>query len=560
MLIVAVCVVWGLGCIGLFGYKITVVMGLIPPLIIVLGIPNCVFLINEYHQEFLIHRNKIKALSRMITKIGLANFLTNFNTAVGFAAFMFVSSPILGEFGVISTIASMVVFVVSILLIPVIFSYLPDPETKHTRHLEKPWVAKWSERLIYAVNYKRPIIYSASLVIIVLGIIGLIRIKSTGYIVDDLPKNDPIVQDLQFFERNFSGVMPFEVLIDTRKKNGATRDATLRKIEKLQRVLTEYPAISKSLSIVDAVKFGRQSFYNGEESEYKLIRNEEKSFIGPYITGTGKGAKKGGNILKAFVDADKQKTRITAHIADLGTVELNRLIEELEPRIDSIFDPSDYDVTLTGTSVVFLEGTNYLVSDLIESVILAIIGIALLMAFLFSSVRMILVSFIPNIIPLLLTGAIMGYAGITVKPSTILVFGIAFGIAIDNTIHYLAKYRYELRKNGWNVAEAVNEALKDAWLSIFYTSVILFFGFSVFAASEFGGTVALGILTATTIAVAMFTNVFLLPAILLSLDKAAITKAFREEPLLVIYDEEVDINFEHLELASKRKDANNEAL
>ncbi len=558
MLIVAVCVIWGVGFIGLFDYKITVVMGLIPPLIIVLGIPNCVFLINEYHQEYIVHKNKVKALSRMITKIGLANFLTNFNTAVGFAAFMFVSSPILREFGVISTIASMVVFLVSLILIPIIFSYLAKPEAKHTKHLEKAWIAKWTDRLIYIVNNKRPAIYISTLAICILGVIGLMRIKSTGYMVDDLPTNDPIMVDLKFFEKNFNGVMPFEILIDTKKKNGATRENNLKKVEKLQELLAEYPAISKSLSIVDAVKFGRQGFYNGDPAEYKLIQSEEKSFIGPYITGTGDKSKKGGNILKAFVDQDKQKTRVTAHIADLGTVKLNALVEELKPRIDSIFSPEKYDVTLTGTSIVFLEGTNYLISDLIESVVLAIVGIALLMAFLFSSFRMILVSFIPNFIPLILTAAIMGYWGITIKPSTILVFGIAFGIAIDNTIHYLAKYRYELRRNGGKIGEAVNEALKDAWVSIFYTSVILFFGFSVFAASEFGGTVALGILTATTIVVAMFTNIFLLPAILLSLDRAATTKAFKAEPLLVIYDEEEDINYSELEITGKHPEKSSE--
>ncbi|MES2629645.1 MAG: MMPL family transporter [Bacteroidota bacterium] len=553
MLIVGVCVIWGVGTIGLFGYKITAVMGLIPPLIIVLGIPNCVFLINEYHLEYIVHKNKVKALARMITKIGLANFLTNFNTAVGFAAFIFVSSPVLREFGVISTIASMVVFLVSLLLIPIIFSYLADPQPKHTSHLEKRWITLWTERLVYIVNHKRPAIYITTIAICILGVIGLFKIKSTGYMVDDLPQNDPILVDLKFFEKNFNGVMPFEILIDTKKKNGATKDNTLRKIEKAQELLKEYPAISKSLSIVDAVKFGRQAFYNGDPAEYKLIQSEEKSFIGPYITGTGNSAKKGGNLLKAFVDKDKQKTRITTHIADLGTVKLNTLIEELKPRLDSIFPADKYTVTLTGTSVVFLEGTNYLISDLVESVVLAIVGIALLMAFLFSSFRMIMVSFIPNFIPLILTAAIMGYWGITIKPSTILVFGIAFGIAIDNTIHYLAKYRYELKRNGWNIGLAVDEALRDAWVSIFYTSVILFFGFSVFAASEFGGTIALGILTATTIVVAMFTNIFLLPAILLSLDRAATTKAFRAEPLLVIYDEEDDIDYKGLEVEKPSK-------
>ncbi len=545
MVVVAVGVLWSLGTVVLFGYKITILLGLIPPLIIVIGIPNCVYLINKYHQEYKKHGNQARALTRIIQKIGGATFLTNMTTAIGFATFIFTSSSILIEFGYIAAVNIMIVFFLSLLIIPTVFSYLPPPKQKHIKHLDNTWMLGLVNNLVNIVLNKRKFVYRITLFVIALAIYGISLIETTGNIADDVPRNDKLYSDLLFFEENFSGVMPFEVVIDTRKEGMAAQIPTLKKIEKLQEVIHSYPEFSRPLSIAEVVKFSKQAYYNGSQEMYALPTDMEKSFLAPYLTTKTKSGK--DKILRSFMDSTKRYARVTAQMADIGTKEMQRINEDIRPKIDSIFNPEKYTVYLTGNSVVFLKGTNYLVTNLILSLALAICIISVIMSFLFMSVRMVFVSILPNFIPLIVTAGLMGYFGITIKPSTILVFSIAFGISVDDTIHYLAKYRQEIRNRTWDLKGSVLSALRESGMSMAYTSIILFFGFGVFAVSNFGGTVALGVLVSITLIVAMFSNLIILPSLLLSVEKQIIVKAMNE-PLLQILDEEEDIDINELSL------------
>lgn len=545
LLVVCIGVIWSLGILVLFGYEITILTGLIPPLIIVIGIPNCIFLLNNYHTEFKNHGNKIKSLSRVIQKTGNAIFLTNTTTAVGFATFIFTKSAILVEFGIVAAIDVLVVFFLSILLIPIIFSFLNEPKIKHTKHLENKLMEKVVEILVKLVSFHRKKIYISTIVIVGFGFYGISLITTTGNIVDDLPTHDPIVTDLKFFEMNFKGVMPFEVVIDTKKKNGVFADnaKTLYKIKKLQKTIAEYPQFSKPLSIVEAIQFSYQAYKKGKPKFYILPPATELNKLKEYITkdSTRKD-------FSSFIDKNNQITRVSFQMADIGTKEMDTLLTEIYPKIDSIFDPKEYKVTVTGTSVAFLKGTNYLVENLITSLALAILLIATIMSTLFSSLRMVLISLIPNIIPLITTAALMGYIGIPIKPSTILIFSIAFGICVDDTIHFLAKYREELKKQKVGIKKPVLLALRETGKSMIYTSTVLVFGFGVFTASSFGGTIALGFLVSFTLLMAILTDLLLLPSLLLSLDKALTTKAFKKEPLFDVFDEEEDIEFDDLEV------------
>lgn len=547
MLVVITGVIWSMGVIGICDYQLSVLMGLIPPLMIVIGIPNCIFLLNKYHQEYKNHGNKIKALSRVIQKIGNATFMTNCTTAMGFATFIFTDSPLLTEFGVVASISILIVFFLSILLIPIIFSFLEEPQNRHTKHLSRKWLDKIGDWLVWMVEKKRPLIYITTICMVVIGFIGISRIQVTGNIVDDLPQNHPILKNLHFFETHFHGVMPLEIVVDTKKSGGATKRKNLKKIEKVQKLLREYPEISKSLSVVDALKFSKQAFYNGLESKYALINSSEQRYIAPYLKNTGSVEEGGNGMLKAFIDSTSQKIRISAQMADIGTLRMDELLADIRPKVDSILNPNDFNVEYTGTSVVFVKGTQYLVKNLFVSLGIAIIVIASLMALLFSSWRMVIISFVPNLIPLIFTAAIMGYMGISIKPSTILVFSIAFGISVDDTIHYLAKYRQELRVNYWNIGLSVKNAVRETGTSMIYTSIILFFGFGVFTASEFGGTQALGVLVSMTLLAAMATNLLLLPSLLMSLERYITTLAFKE-PLMEIIDEEEDIDLHELQV------------
>ena len=543
VLIVLVGVVWALGMLALFGYKITLLTGMIPPLLIVIGIPNSIYMLNKFHHEYVTHGNKIKALQRVIIKIGNATFLTNLTTASGFATFIIVKSDLLKQFGIVASLNIMGLFLLSLLLIPIIFSFIDPPSSKHVRHLENKFVSGIIGHLIKITQNYRKVVYITTVIIVGLGIYGITLIKSSGYMVDDIQESDPIYTDLKFFEDNFDGLMPLEIMVDTKKPSGAMQLSTFNKIDQLEKRLSEYPELSPPLSLLNLLKFSKQAFYNGKENYYSLPNNREKNFILQYAATGDKNA----DLLHSFLDSSKQITRISIRMKDVGTQRMEELYSGFKADIDSIFTADNYDVTVTGSSITFFKGTKYLIKNLFTSLALAILLISAFMAIMFSSWRMVIMSLTPNVIPLIFTAAIMGFADIPIKASTILVFSIAFGISVDNTIHFLAKYRQELNATNWDIRKSVVLALKETGVSMFYTSVVLFFGFGIFTLSSFGGTVAMGILVSLTLLVAVTSNLILLPSLLTGLERLTTTQAFKE-PLLHIYDEEEDIELEDLEI------------
>jgi len=542
MLVVIIAVVWVLGTTVLFGYKITILTGILPPLLIVIGVENSIFLLNKYLNEYRLHGNKVLALSRMISRIGNANLLTNATTAAGFAAFIITSNELLVEFGIVASVNILVTYLLSLFILPILFSYFPVPTAKHLQHLDKGFINLIVTRVTSIILTKRTAIYTITSIVFVAAIYGITMLKTTGNIVDDISKKEKLYKDMIFLEQNFKGVMPLEITVNTHKRNGILRLSTLKKIDQLQDTLALYSEFSKPLSVVEVVKSAKQAFYRGNEKMYSLPNNQEKNFILSYVPEIGSGNK---GILNAFVDSNFQTTRISVQMANIGTNDINRILTDIQPKIDSIFPPNKYDISLTGTSVVFLKGTNYLVKNLFMSLMLAVVIITILMALIFSSARMILISLIPNLIPQILTAGMMGYFDIPIKPSTILIFSIALGISVDNTIHFLSRYRLQLRHNNWKIRPAVLGALIETGYSMVYSAIVLFFGFYIFTLSSFGGTEALGYLVSFTLIVALLSNLFVLPSLLLSLDKRIITKSFKE-PYLEVFDEEEDIELDKL--------------
>lgn len=546
MIVVILGVVFSFGTIAILNYEVSVLMALIPPVLIVIGIPNCIFLINKFHNEFKRTQNKDYALRKMVQKIGNITLLTNLTTASGFAAFMLTNSETLQEFGLIASINIIFIFLLSLFIIPIYFSFASPPKYRHTKHLDKIWINMLVERLVFLVQYRRKNIYFITTILILFGVFGILNVKTTGNITDELPKEGDLYKDLKFFESNFGGVMPLEVVVNTKKKNGLLKSYNLRKIEQLSQELATFKEFSKPSSYVDVVKYSKQAFYNGDSAYYSLPNSQEQRMILSYL----KNSSASMNMGALMMDSLKQEARISLRVADISTTKMDSVFEALLPKVNKIFDADKYDVTITGSSVVFLNGTKFLLKNLMLSLLLVIILISVFMAWMFNSFRMVVVSIIPNLIPLLLTGAIMGYFGIALKPSTILVFSIAFGISVDDTIHFLAKYRQELLVNNWNIKKSVLSALNETSVSMFYTSVVLFFGFFIFVASDFGGTIALGLLVSITLLFAMLSNLLLLPALLLSLEKIINYEAF-QEPLLDIFDEEEDVELDELKVKRK---------
>ncbi len=536
MCVVIIGVMWAFGILGLFQYEITILTALIPPLIIVIGIPNCIFLINKYQQEVKKHGNQALSLQRVISKIGNATLMTNITTASGFATFIILDSDLLKEFGIVASINIVGIFILSLLIIPIIYSFMPLPKTKHLKHLNKKWIdmfVNWMERM---VRHYRIGVYITSVIVLVLSIIGIYQIKITGSRIEDLPKNTHYFKDIRFFEEEFDGIMPMEIVVDTKRKNGATKPATLRRMDQLGEVIEETPELSKPVSLVNLIKYSKQAFYSGIPKYYQLPTSQENTFI----MDVARKSSNDSDLLESFVDSTGQTARVTTFMRDVKIDRMEEIEEDVLQSISKFFPAERYSVFMTGKALLFLKGTKYLVKNLLLSLALAIGLISLFMAYLFRSFRMIIISLVPNLLPLVITAGLMGYLGVPIKPSTILVFSIAFGISVDDTIHFLAKYRQELTANRWQIKKSVYAALRETGVSMFYTSIVLFFGFSVFIISSFGGTKALGGLVSATLLFAMLANLILLPSLLLSLERSIANKQVLKKPQIDILPKEED--------------------
>ena len=540
MIIIGIVVVWVMGTLALFGFKITLLSGLIPPVIVTIGITNAIYLLNKYHLEYSKRRNKEEAIAAVVNKMGLAMFLTNLTVAIGFLTLLATDIIVLREFGIVAGINIMALFVVSLIMIPGIFSWLPEPAPKHLRHLDFKILGSFLKGIDLMVHRYRPAIYIVSLAVAVVAAIGMTRLQSVSFMMDDVPKDSQIRKDLNFFEANFSGIMPLEIEVNTGRRRGVFKPDNLKKIEEFENFIDSIPMVSRPISILSLVKASKQAFYNYNPAKYSLPSKAESGFILRYM----KGQTDNTGLLKSFVDSTFTRMRISMQIADIGSKRLDSLVHDvIEPRMNQIFEGTDIKTSVTGTTKLFIKGNKFLINNLKESLLLAFILITLSMAILFSQVRMIIISLVPNLIALMITAGIMGYLGIDLKPSTALIFSITFGISVDNSIRFLAKYRQEQLANGFFVPVSVSESILETGKSIIYTSIVLFAGFILFAFSSFGGTIALGLLTSTTLVISMFTNLILLPALIMTFDKP---KKLKGEKLLIddfdpgFYGEEED--------------------
>ena len=520
--VVIIGVVWSVGTIHMLGYKITLLTALIPPLVVVIGIPNCIYFLNKYHTSYTDTGNKDQALVEMVSRMGIVTLFCNIAAAIGFAVFALTKSIVLKEFGAVAGLNIMALFFISIIIIPGVLSFLPTPKKKHMRYLENKWLLSLLDKLeIWSLHHQK-LIYGVTIVLLLASVAGIMRLESKGYIVDDLPKTDRIYTDLKFFEKHFKGVMPLEIIIDTKQKNGLRRNTlqTFEKMDSLSRYIATKPEMARPLSIVEGMKFAKQAYYDGDSSNYSLPNSFDIAFLSQYLGNRGEDSSGKQNnftkIIRSFMDTSRQQARISVSMADVGSVRLPEIIQSIEDSSKKLFDTARYKVEFTGTSVTFLEGSAFIINGLKESIFWAFLLIAACMLYLFRSFKILLCSLVPNIIPLIVTAGVMGWVGVPIKPSTVLVFSVALGIAIDITIRFLVNYKQELKGSVKSKEEIVVDTIHKTGISIIYTSLVLIAGFVIFCFSGFGGTQALGWLTSLTLVMATLTNLIFLPALLLS--------------------------------------------
>ena len=553
---VTIGVMWTLGIVGLLEYELTVLTAIIPPLIIVIGMPNCIFLINKYQRELNIHGNKSLSLEKVIIKIGNATLMTNVTTASGFATFIATKSKLLSEFGLVASLSILSIFILCLLIIPTVYSFLPTPDEKHLQHQNKKWINNLLNWMVNVVKTKRIEVYIISVIMLAVSIIGINFIKISGRFIDDMPRNTEFFDDIIYYDNEFNGILPLEIYIDLKRKKGVINPVIVENMQEIEDVIenqTKYnkyekkdeSLLSRPISVISLLKYTKQAYFNGNPKYYQLPNKQDRLFISAFV----KKSSSDFDLLNNYVDSTGRYTRITTFMKDIETEDMERIEVNLEKEINKIIDKksgmsegNEYneraEVFLTGKAYLFQKGTYFLVENLVWSLGLAIFLISLFMAYLFRNFRMIIISLIPNLLPLLITAGLMGFIGIPIKPSTILIFSIAFGISVDDTIHFLAKYRQELQDNKWQIKKSVYNSVKETGLSMFYTSVVLFFGFSVFIVSNFGGTIALGALVSTTLLLAMLSNLLLLPSLLMSLEKSIANEKVLKEPKIKILSDQ----------------------
>lgn len=523
--VVAMGVLWSFGTMVLLGYKITLLTALIPPLVVVIGVPNCIYFLNKYHTVYKESNDKEFALHTMIGRMGVVTLFCNIAAAIGFAVFALTKSGLLKEFGIVSGINIMALFFISLFFIPAVLSYMKAPTPKQMQYLNSKMLEKVLLKIERWALHHKKWVYAVSVIVTAIAITGIFKLKKEGFIVDDLPKKDVIYTDLKWFENNFNGIMPLEVVIDTKKKKGLQRSMQpIENIETFCNYIDSNPNTAKPLSFVDGLKFSRQAYYDGDSNSYTIPSGlGEMALMSDYMqpdSATANQNKKGiGSLMNNFIDSNRQLARISINMKDIGSKQLPLLIKDLEKRSSEIFDSTKYKVSFTGSSVTFLEGTSFIINGLKESIIYAFLLIAICMLYLFKSGRVLLCSLVPNILPLIITAGVMGWCGIALKPSTVLVFSVALGIVIDVTIRFLVNYKQELPHYNNNVQSTLIQTIKHTGISIIYTSLVLITGFIIFCFSSFGGTQALGWLTSLTLVVGTVTNLVLLPVLMLGIMK-----------------------------------------
>jgi predicted RND superfamily exporter protein len=529
MVMIGVMVIWVMGTIKLLGFKISLLSGLIPPVIVTIGITNAIYLLNKYHLEFVKRGSKEEAIRAVVMKMGLATFLTNLTVAIGFLTLLSTDILVLREFGIVAGINIIALFVVSLVMIPGMLAWMPEPKPKHLRHLSFRRLTGFVRGIDLLVHRHRAYIYLAAAALTVFAVFGMTKLYSVSYMVDDIPEDSQLKKDLKFLEENFTGVMPLEMVLElqTKRRKPLQDLKVMEAIDEFEKSIDSVTVTSQPISIVSFVKASRQAFYNNNPDRYALPTSRQEAV---YILRYLKGQSDGSGLFSAFIDtASYARMRISLQMADIGSRRMDSLVhnviiprtKRLEENISQVLksDSDSVKLTITGSSMIFIKGNKFLIDNLTESLVLACILITLSMALLFANARMIIISLIPNLIALMITAGLMGYLGIPLKASTALIFSITFGISVDNSIRFLAKYRQELLSTNFFVARSVSESILETGKSIIYTSIVLFAGFIIFAFSDFGGTVALGILTSTTLILSMFTNLILLPALIMTFDK-----------------------------------------
>jgi len=535
LLFISIGVVTMLGIQGILGFKLNILSGLLPPLLVVVGVQNTIYIINQYHEQYRRHRNQAKALTRIISHVGVANFLINFTTSVGFGTFYFTHTTILEQFGLVAFITINLIFLINIIGIPILYSFFTPPTIKQTKHLDNRRFSSFLNWVTTLINKrKRRIFYWFSLFAI-LGLVFMFRLKPLAFMVDDIPKDSKIYTDMKFIQEHFNGALPYEIVVTSYEEGNILNGEMLAKCKKLQKAVSEYSEMSKPMSLVEIISAANQAVHDDDPRYYRIPSNMELGNLALMFPESNSNST---TLINNLVDSTYSQMRISYQMKDVGSERMVEINQEIQEKAKHIFSQDEYDVKITGTSKIFLKGNDYLFDSLLKATFWSLLIISLTMSFLFPSWRMVIIAIIPNFVPLVITAGMMGLLGLSLKPSTILIFSISFGITVDSTIHFISTFRREVLKNMNTVEKALAITIDEVGISMMYSALAVCSGFAIFIFSDFRGTQSLGWLTGLTIFGGLATNLFLLPALIYAFKDFVNAKVELKDSMIEISEED----------------------
>jgi hypothetical protein len=500
---------WLIGGMALFGEPINIILTVLPSIMFVVSMSDTIHLVSRYLDALRAEQDKFKAIMIAIREVGLATFLTSLTTAVGFFTLYFVRVQPVQIFGVVMGLGVMLAFVLTFVSLPILFYYFPGP--KHVVYQKKDHFWKKSlEKWFIAVmrNPKRILWISGGVTAVCL--VGALQIQANNYLMDDVDPDEPIKKDFDFMDAHFGGVRPFTLVVGIRDTTKSVWDLELlNELDRVENFLMDSLDVHVRTSLVSSLKMLNRGANLGDPEDYALpesktkLRNYRRSLK---IAGQGK-------VLKAVLDSNERTLLINGIMPDVGNLEFKKREEKLNAFLDQNTSGA-MKYRITGSAFLIDKNMNYLAISMVQGLLLSIVIVAVIMGLIYRSWRMMVISLIPNLIPLVIIAGIMGYTGIELKTSTAIIFTIAFGIAVDDTIHYLGKFKYELMK-GRGKMYALKRSYLTTGKAMILTTLILCSGFLLLVLSSFMGTFYMGILLSITLFVALIADMTVLPALMM---------------------------------------------
>ncbi len=508
LIVVLIAVLWTVGFMEFFGKKIDILSSLLPTIMFVVGISDSIHIYSKYLDEIGFGREKIQAIKNTIREVGLATFLTSFTTAIGFLSLVTSGLSPVVDLGLYTAAGVMFAYVVSILLMPAVFVLAKAPAPRKASHLDSALlrnVLMWVFR-----NYKA--ILSVSALFFIAGLYATSRLEVNNFLIEDLRDSAPLKQNMNRFEREFSGVRPFEVFVEVTDNSHVMDYKNILALEKVEAYLQKTYKTGYMASPVTLIKMANVSLNSGLLSYFRMPANEEEfnHIIKELKLG---GAFESPEFLN-YVTADGKMARLSAKMPDLGSKFMNQTEEEFIAYLAQNFSQSGMTFRLTGSARLIDKNIMNLTINLLQGLGLAFLIISIIVGLLFRSFKMVLIALIVNIMPLIIVAAIMAIFNITLKTSTAIIFTIGFGIAVDDTIHFLSRLRIELNE-GKPLFISIKRTFLSTGKAILLTTLILVSGFLPMIASDFLSTYFLGLLLSVILVFALLADLLVLPALLI---------------------------------------------